>query len=324
MIVTMAGGSPVSATVEQMGYWGYRVLYVSRRGYNPRTDHRLTTARSFVHVLREADWADEDTRDRWLADYDFVLIDGSHNDPAVYYRVPDLVVLPCRTDAAGVEAAERTVAEWTRLRTGLPVDRDQLLVVPLVAPGPGTVAALGPLCRNWCDAGVPVENVLPSLFGPSVDQLAALIAHRCARTDLLVSAPDRFFEAARKLPANAFTSDVVVVRDERHRRLATQLENQLRAVGLRVPEISPSEVDSWARAVCVLVDRGSALTDVVRAMTRWSKPNGPVPLIITALLPGARPSTLHEPLFSGEWLTLETDRRHVREAAQQIARLLRP
>jgi hypothetical protein len=287
LIVTVVNGGRTPDMAGTLAYWGHRVLYVGGPA-DLSERSRLGTARAVVQVWTSADPERldefEQIRDGWLADYDVVLIDGTYFDPGpdspLCYRVPDLVILTCRLDNAGVRDARRTVERWQYLRNLLPLDRSQLLVVPWLEPGdssasPSVLDAVGQLCRNWSETSVPIADVLRLLAGSSVSPLAALIAHRLARTDLLVSNPRGFIAAARR----NHLSDVIVVRDERYQRLATQLENSLRALGLRVPELP----DGTTGAVCVLAgpEDTAVQASYVRGLTVWDHPSGPLPLIIT-------------------------------------------
>jgi hypothetical protein len=332
LIVTVVDDPNGRELANQLASWGYRVLYVGRIG-EPWSGHRLATANRFASETATAYWMRpdgfEEIREQWLAGYDVVLIDGTFfgtgPDYPVCYQVPDLVILRCRLDDAGARSAQRMVDRWAYLRDLLPVDRAQLLVVPMLVPGHrvpagNALSAIGRLCRNWSNREVPIGEVLVQLAGSPASLLAALIAHRCARTDLLISNSAGYIAAAVGKPAFAYPSDVIVVRDPRYQRLGAQLENSLRAAGLRVPELA----DGTNRAVCVLAgpEDTTEVASYVRRITRWDRPGGPVPLIITALLPGAHPLTLDEPLRSSEWISLEPDRRHVQEAARQVAALL--
>jgi hypothetical protein len=120
---------------------------------------------------------------------------------------------------------------------------------------------------------------------------------------------------------------VVVVRDEQHRQLAARLTTSLRAEGLRVPDmLLPTGTDEHlTRAVCVLVgaEPSEPLASRVRELARWDDDHGPVPLVVTALLPQARPSRLDEPMRSSEWVRLEPGLRRAQDTARQVAMLLR-
>jgi hypothetical protein len=323
---------------DRLASWGHRVLSPTSKEFDDVPvlgQHRLAAGNRVVALNTPSDWDQvrfEVTRDQWLADFDAVLIDGRNHDSVACYQVPDLVIMLCGATQDQVHEAASLVRGWAQRRDLLPLDRAQLMVVPVLTRGNTTApipfGTAGSMCRNWIDANVPAAEVLGTL--DSIEPLAALVAHRCGRTDLLANDLRRYVETARREPAQAYAYDVVVVRDEHHRQVAIQLTRSLRAGGLRVPDTlvpgATTEIDPLlTRAVCVLVgpEPSDHLVSSARKLAGWQDGRGPAPLVVTALLPRARPSTLAEPMRGSEWVRLEPGIRQVQDTARQVAALLR-
>lgn len=331
------GGSAVTTELALLlAAWGHRVRLVGATGGDGLPDaHRLGTNGGFVELDAPSAGLAE-SRDRWLAEHDVVLIDGPSygvdRDAVSCYHVPDLVVVVCAAATDRVRDAESVVRGWAYRRDLLPLDRAQLLVVPVLTSAGASDEGLAfdaaaVLCRNWMDSAVSAVDVLRRLAARPA--LAALIAHRCGRTELLARDAGRYVATARREPASAYAYDVVVLSDDRDRPVAGQLARSLRSDGLRVPEPSSFGVAApvrplLTRAVCVLAgpEPSARLVSRARELLRWDTGDGPVPRVITALLPRAWPSRLREPMRSGEWIRLEPGSRRIRDAARQVATLL--
>jgi hypothetical protein len=215
------------AVAEQLADWGHRVLCVdwnleratlSRRfeladrgglqvliegyGYRPiPVGTRLSLlpagvyqVRDWPALYRERRFADvvERWRERWCGEFDFVLVDcmgGVGPEAAICLaQLPDQIVL--LADKPGIEVVARANAARDRM----PYDRPQFRVVPY----PFDPALVG----NWLD-----RRVRPDTVRPSTELVAALIARRFARTDLLGDSAAYVAGARRSIRKSVELSD---------------------------------------------------------------------------------------------------------------------
>jgi hypothetical protein len=315
----------------------------------------------------------EERRSRWIAEYDVVLVDGPplrHAGLIPTHQLPDVMVLLVAADRAALRTAQDVVDVWAFQRDTLPYDRSRLLVVPVpvsteepdgepLVVAPSVATAAGPMCRNWLDRGVPAGRVLDRIArrhdgsvpdgdlagaigevsagagaGPSAP-LAALLAHRCGRTDLLAESVERYVSSVRRDHRRAgFHFDLVLAHDVSDRRVAKPLYELLTAEGLRVRRVPGPPADEsfadetldrlGARDACVLL--GSRLdfwqARFAERFDRQGLIGAPDHRVVAALLPAANTMWVDEPLRSSEWVRLDEDPPSIARAARQITALL--
>ena len=196
--------------------------------------------------------------------------------------------------AGAVDIAERANLAKDRM----PYDRAQLTVLPILSRLDSRVEyeraerwhekcvkLTAPLFRNWLVNGVPAALILRHLtvpyvsywsFGeqlpvleervPSADQIAfaletvaAIIAHRFDRTDLLADNRDAYVAEART-PTRGFNLDILVSTPRSSFPLANGLVSELKALGARADLSLSGDPDFLTRAqesarhLCLLVD----------------------------------------------------------------------
>jgi hypothetical protein len=377
IVVTVTSGTRssdgrvvVAETAVLLASWGYRVLCIDTRPPAelpnsvelPWVDGRRLASgfgRIALEMIGDGASASEDERDAWLASYDVVLVAAPpyHLDrnSEWCYRMADFVVALYENVALAADEFRLVTRRWADARDLLPLDRAQLIVIPVpiadrLSPLAYMRDTMDELCRNWLHRRVDIMTLLGRLTrrpdrGQSVGlptllrskgvtgrnesrTLAALIAHRCARTDMLVDSPTRYVATARWQDTAAFEYDVVLVSARGDRRSAQQLATVLEGQRLRVLSVGADQSEvadgRLARAVCALVGAGhEELFPSVRQLARWDADEGPLPLVVAAFLPEGRPSDVGEPLASGEWIRLERGSRRLGEAAARIAELIR-
>ncbi|WP_050803368.1 MULTISPECIES: tyrosine-protein kinase family protein [Protofrankia] len=282
---------------------------------------------SYVPRAQTIDWAGlyggkdlgaflEDCRERWVADYDFVLIDSRTGITDISgictAQLPDILVVFFTANEQSLRGVLDVVERAEKARDDLPYDRSLLLSLPVPARFDAREEyrraqywqerfgrELAPLFRNWAVEkvpleGVPVERLLglltipyvsywsfgedlpaleeedptPEKIGYSLETLAATIAHRLDRSDLLVESRDSFVAAATRQGLRSrgddYDFDVFISHDSfsESEQLARSLEALLTRRGLRV--LGPSE---QARQLATGVERSRAL-DTLLARSR--------------------------------------------------------
>ncbi|QWF83016.1 CATRA system-associated protein [Amycolatopsis sp. CA-230715] len=182
----------------------------------------------------------EQCRERWTADYDYVLLDSrtgiSDIGGICTAHLPDSLVVLYTANTQSVRGAVEIAKRANAARDGLPFDRPQLAVLPVLSRFDTReeydrsekwrsvcVEQTAGLFRTWLDHTVPPEVMsrhltLPYVsywsFGeqlpvrsessPGADQIgfaletvAAVVAHQFDRTDLLAENRDAYVAAAR-------------------------------------------------------------------------------------------------------------------------------
>jgi MinD-like ATPase involved in chromosome partitioning or flagellar assembly len=213
-------------------------------------------------------------------------------------QLPDRLVLVFTANEQSVNGVMDIAERADRARDRLPYDRQRHLVLPILSRLDNRVeyqraedwrqrcvAITRPLFRNWLAKSVPEELLLRHVtvpyvsywsFGeqlpvldepvPSADQVsfaletvAAVIAQQFDRTDLLADNRDAYVAAART-QRRAYDLDLLVSSPRPAVATATELIDELRALGLRVdrslsgdPEFL-NENKQPARHLCLVVD----------------------------------------------------------------------
>ncbi|SBW21440.1 putative ATP/GTP-binding protein [Candidatus Protofrankia californiensis] len=248
---------------------------------------------SYVPQAQKIDWADlydkkdlgaflEDCRERWLEDYDFVLVDSRTGITDISgictAQLPDILVVLFTANEQSLRGVVDVVRRAERARDDLPYDRSLLMTLPVPARFDSREEyrraqywqerfskELAPLFRNWAVEGVSIERLLgfltipyvsywsfgedlpaleeedptPEKIGYSLETLAATIAHRLDRSELLVESRDSFVDAATRLGLRSrnddgYEIDVFISSSRKDDRLATSLEDLLARRSLRV------------------------------------------------------------------------------------------
>ncbi|MGB3443379.1 MAG: CATRA system-associated protein [Actinophytocola sp.] len=213
-------------------------------------------------------------------------------------HLPDHLVVLFTANDQSVGGAVNVVRRADKARDRMPYDRPQLTVLPVLSRFDSRVEyeraetwyrtctdMTAPLFRNWL-----VRNVEPSLmlrhltlpyvsywsFGeqlpvlaertPSANQIAyaletiaAMVAHRLDRSDLLADNRDAFVTAARG-QARDYPVDILVSTPRSTLEPATALVRELRALGVRAESSLSGDVDFLANAqdsarhLCLVID----------------------------------------------------------------------
>ena len=221
-------------------------------------------------------------------------------------HLPDRLVMVFTPNMQNIEGVLDIAGRANLARDRMPYDRPQLTVLPLLSRMDSrdeyqraeqwhqTCATLtAPLFRNWLDRNVPVELMLRHATLPYVsywsfgeqlpvleeqtpsaiqisfalETIAAIIAHEFDRTDLLADNRDAYVAAARA-PGREFELDVLVSSPRSAVPVATDLIDELRALGLKADRSLSGDVDFLdrprdpARHLCLVVDG---------EVTRWQR-----------------------------------------------------
>ncbi|GAA1288607.1 CATRA system-associated protein [Saccharothrix xinjiangensis] len=167
--------------------WGHRVLVVDLGDWRKKDLRAEYRDHGFGEQL-------EEYRARWVDDHDFVLISSASGTTDLAgvcaAQLPDRLVLVL--GSADVRHSLDALDRIAAARDRLPYDRPQLQVLPVPR---GHHDAVAPLLDNWVDRDVPASAVLRHLADPHV--VAAVVAHRFSRTDLLVDDPGGYLASAR-------------------------------------------------------------------------------------------------------------------------------
>jgi MinD-like ATPase involved in chromosome partitioning or flagellar assembly len=214
-------------------------------------------------------------------------------------HLPDRLVVVFTANEQSVRGAVDVVHRAGAARDRMPYDRPQLTVLPILSRFDSRVEyqraetwyrtcteLTAPLFRNWLIKNVSAEQMLRHLtlpyvsywsFGeqlpvvaervPSTEQIAfgletvaAIVAHKFDRTDLLADNRDAYVAAARA-PESGFELDVLVSSPRSARAVADALVVELRALDLRAETSLSGDLDSLgmtldsARHLCLVVDK---------------------------------------------------------------------
>jgi hypothetical protein len=244
----------------------------------------------------------EQCRDRWTADYDFVLIDSrtgiSDIGGICTAHLPDHLVVLFTANRQSLRGALDLARRADAARNLLPFDRSRLTVLPILSRFDNreeydrseawrTIVAeeTAELYRPWLDQAVAPETMsrhltLPYVsywsFGeqlpvlsektPSADQIgfaletvAAVIACRLDRTDLLAENRDAYVAAVRA-SRQEFKHELRVSIPRSSVGPAGELVAELEKLGVRVVKSLSGDrsllarADDDARHLCLLVD----------------------------------------------------------------------
>ncbi len=213
-------------------------------------------------------------------------------------HLPDHLVVLFTANDQSVRGAVDVVRRADKARDRMPYDRAQLSVLPVLSRFDSRVEyeraeswyrtcteLTTPLFRNWLVRNVPPSLMLRHLtlpyvsywsFGeqlpvlaervPSANQItyaletiAAMVAHRLDRSDLLADNRDAFVAAARGQTRD-FEVDILVSTPRSTLEAATALVRELRALGLRADSSLSGDLDflgtttDSARHLCLLID----------------------------------------------------------------------
>jgi CobQ/CobB/MinD/ParA family nucleotide binding protein len=241
---------------------------------------RRVQAINWVQLYKDG-FADvlEHLRHDWVRDYDFVLIDSRTGWADVASictaHLPDRLVLLFTANEQSIGGAVDAVGKATQARDALPYDRPKLTVLPLL---------------SRFDSRVEVRHVSPALmlrhltlpyvsywsFGeqlpvltetvPATDQIsygletiAAIVAHRFDRTDLLADNRDAYVASAQG-QARTFDLDMLVSSPRSAEQLAGDLVTELARLGIRAKRSLSGDIDflgntkDTARHLCLVID----------------------------------------------------------------------
>lgn len=251
--------------------------------------------RGFADVLEQCrkDWVAKydfvliDSRTGWA---DIASICTAH--------LPDLLVVVFTANEQSVNGAVAVARRADEARDRMPYDRPRLSVLPILSRFDSRVEyeraetwyrtcadLTKPLFENWLVRHVPHDLMLRHLtlpyvsywsFGeqlpvraeqtPSTDQIAyaletvaAIVAHRFDRTDLLADNRDAYVAASRG-QEHHFGLDVLVSSPRSAQRIAAAVVEELRAHGLRAERSLSGDLDlldrakDAARHLCLVID----------------------------------------------------------------------
>ncbi|MEA5367051.1 CATRA system-associated protein [Amycolatopsis sp., V23-08] len=266
----------------------------------------------YVGQVQEIDWERlydegfgeylERCRERWTADYDFVLIDSrtgiSDIGGICTAHLPDHLVVLFTANQQSIRGAMDLARRADAARNLLPFDRSRLTVMPILSRFDNreeydrsetwrtiVTEETAELYRPWLDQAVAPETMsrhltLPYVsywsFGeqlpvlsektPSADQIgfaletvAAVIACRLDRTDLLAENRDAYVAAVRA-SRQEFKHELRVSIPRSSRRAADELVAELKKLDVRVVKSLSGDRSLLARAaddarhLCLVVD----------------------------------------------------------------------
>ena len=182
----------------------------------------------------------EELRIAWKESLDFVLIDSRTGITDIggicTVQLPDLLVLLLTTNDQSLYGSLDVLDRMTSARSGLPLDRAKLLVLPIVSRFEGRVEyalaqewlatfakLLAPIYSEWAQKDVVVSDLLnftripyipywsfgeklpaiekgtedPDDIGFSLETLSALLAQRLSHSDVLIKNRDSFLTATK-------------------------------------------------------------------------------------------------------------------------------
>jgi MinD-like ATPase involved in chromosome partitioning or flagellar assembly len=213
-------------------------------------------------------------------------------------HLPDRLVLVFTANEQSIDGAVSVAHRANEARDHMPYDRPKLAVLPLLSRFDSRVEykraeewyqtcteMTTPLFSNWLVRHVPPALMLRHLtlpyvsywsFGeqlpvlaetaPSTDQItygletvAAIVAHRFDRTDLLADNRDAYVAAAQG-QAHTFELDILVSSPRSAERVATELVAELGKLGIRAKRSLSGDIDflgttrDTARHLCLVID----------------------------------------------------------------------
>ena len=230
-------------------------------------------------------------------------------------QLPDTLVILFTANHQSLEGAIEIARRSMKARNHLPYDRSRLLVLPIPSRIDAReeydravewqrtfVETLRPFYADWAVKETTAEQLLErttipyfarwsfgeelpiiaeTVRGPDsmsfyLETVAAIVAHRLARSDLLIESRDSYVDTARRvgLRGGQFKYDALISSSEANERLASELAYRLRSSSLNVflqeGETEPgagslSEIDSnlaQSRHLVVIVEED---------MSRWQR-----------------------------------------------------
>jgi MinD-like ATPase involved in chromosome partitioning or flagellar assembly len=213
-------------------------------------------------------------------------------------HLPDRLVLVFTANEQSVGGAVAVAQRANEVRDRMPYDRPKLAVLPVLSRFDSRVEykraetwyqtcteLTTPLFSNWLVRHVPPSLILRHLtlpyvsywsFGeqlpvleettPSTDQIgyaletvAAIVAHRFDRSDLLADNRDAYVASAQG-QSRSFDLDVLVSSPRSAERVATELVTALEKIGIRAKRSLSGDIDflgktrDTARHLCLVID----------------------------------------------------------------------
>jgi hypothetical protein len=213
-------------------------------------------------------------------------------------HLPDRLVVVFTANEQSIGGAVSVAQRANEARDRMPYDRPKLAVLPILSRFDSRVEykraetwhqistkMTTPLFSNWLARHVPPELMLRHLtlpyvsywsFGeqlpvleettPSTDQIAyaletvaAIVAHRFDRTDLLADNRDAYVASAQG-QARTFDLDILVSSPRSAKQVATELVNELRTHDIRAKRSLSGDIDfldtkrDTARHLCLIID----------------------------------------------------------------------
>jgi MinD-like ATPase involved in chromosome partitioning or flagellar assembly len=262
-------------------------------------------------------------------------------------QLPDILVIMFTANHQSLDGAIEVAHRSTKARSGLPYDRGRLLVLPVpsrfdareeydraVSWKRTFAEKLPPFYADWAVKETTAEQLIerttipyfarwtfgeelpvvtetargPDFISYYLETLAAVVAHRLARSDLLVESRDSYVDAAHRagLRGGRFEHDVFVSYSRASEHAALDLANRLKASGMSVfrQEGDVASGENWATESDRSLDQSQHLVAVVgeeltrqqrREVERFIKQTvdeGSERTVFPVLVAGASPKTL--------------------------------
>ncbi|MFD0202459.1 MULTISPECIES: KGGVGR-motif variant AAA ATPase [Saccharothrix] len=278
-------------------------------------------------------------------------------------QLPDRLAVLITANEQNLKDIVNVVRRADSARDRLPYDRPRHLVLPILSRLDTKMEyeraeqwrrkcgeVLAPLFRNWLVKTVSEELALRHLtvpyvsywsFGeqlsvleevvPSSDQVsfaletvAAVLAQQFDRTDLLADNRDAYVAAARDRRRD-FELDVLVSSPRTALRIADQLIEELRVLGVRVERSASGDLEildrtsELAEHLCLVVDEGLSrwqVTEVERFLRHTIGPDGGQRRLFCVLTDGTDPENLPGFLRNLRYLGFEPGVRPTRVARE--------
>jgi len=270
-------------------------------------------------------------------------------------QLPEVLVMLFTANEQSIRGTLDVARRAVATHDAMPYDRAGLMITPIPTRFDAReeykrarswqgrfVTDLKPLFDNWVSRDVPIERLLghltipyvsywsfgeelpavveanpgPDKIGYSLESLAALIAHRLDRTDLLAESRDSYVAAAaraglRENPSGQY--DVFISVGKQHYYLAVRIARELEGRSIRVAPLaenagtqksSPHMLDTISDSRNLMVLIGDGLTrpqsrDVDRFL-RQTLDEGSDRLVIPVLAPGGHLEDL--PAILGQFM----------------------
>jgi cellulose biosynthesis protein BcsQ len=333
----------------------------------------------YVRQVQDIDWEGlyvegfgdylERCRERWTAEYDFVLIDSrtgiSDIGGICTAHLPDHLVVLFTANLQSVRGAVDLARRADVARNRLPFDRPRLTVLPVLSRFDNReeydrsekwrricADETGELFRTWLDQRVDVDAMsrhltLPYVsywsFGeqlpvvdektPSADQIgfaletvAAVIAHRMDRTDLLAGNRDAYVAAVRE-SRREFAHDVRVSIPRTAKAVSHELVAELETHGIKVIKSFSGErslltkPEDEARHLCLVVDGQVSRWQSAEVELFLHQPLGQDRRVITVLTPGTEPNAFPAHVGNLRYLRLGPSRGPAEVARELVGQL---